>query len=97
MAEIEDELEKLNSVQSSSSYQDEQEKYARINEQHDAVAAKLKALRLKLAKKNRELSILKRRLDEIPSRIELSQYQKRFVELYNQSRNDWPFGSFIIL
>lgn len=44
-------------------------------------------LRLKNAKKNREISTLKRKLDEIPSRIELSQYQKRFVELYNQISN----------
>ncbi len=42
------------------------------------------ALRIKVAKKNREISTLKRKLDELPSRTELTQYQKRFVELYNQ-------------
>ena len=36
------------------------------------------------AKKNREISSLQRRIDEVPSRSELSQYQRRFVELYNQ-------------
>ena len=36
------------------------------------------------ARKNREISSLQRRIDEVPSRAELSQYQRRFVELYNQ-------------
>ena len=37
------------------------------------------------ARKNREISALQRKIDEVPSRAELSQYQRRFVELYNQS------------
>lgn len=45
---------------------------------------KLKALRLQLAKKNRVIATLQRKLDEIPSRAELAQYQRRFLELYNQ-------------
>lgn len=36
------------------------------------------------ARKNREISLVQRKLDEVPSRIELSQYQKRLVELINQ-------------
>jgi hypothetical protein len=36
------------------------------------------------AKKNREIAVLQRKIDEVPSRAELSQYQRRFVELYNQ-------------
>ena len=36
------------------------------------------------ARKNREISMVQRKLDEVPSRIELSQYQKRLVELINQ-------------
>lgn len=46
----------------------------------------LKALRLKVAKKNRAISLLQRQLDEIPSRAELAQYQRRFLELYNQGK-----------
>ena len=64
---------------------DENEKFDKINDQFEATKSKLNALRLKNAKKNREISVLKRKLDEIPSRIELTQYQKRFIELYNQS------------
>lgn len=45
---------------------------------------KLKALRLQLAKKNRSIATLQRQLDEVPSRAELAQYQRRFLELYNQ-------------
>ncbi|XP_045476300.1 coiled-coil domain-containing protein 93 [Harmonia axyridis] len=52
----------------------------RIEDEHE----KLKVLRLQVAKKNRAISTLQRRIDEIPSRPELSQYQKRFIELYNQ-------------
>jgi hypothetical protein len=64
---------------------EEDEQYEKINEQYETTKSKLHALRLKIAKKNREISILKRKIDEIPSRIELTQYQKRFIELYNQS------------
>ena len=56
----------------------------KINDQFDGTSSKLKALKLKVAKKNREISTLKRKLDEVPSRNELTQYQKRFIELYNQ-------------
>ncbi|GJQ70700.1 hypothetical protein Trydic_g634 [Trypoxylus dichotomus] len=44
----------------------------------------VKSLRLYLAKKNRIISALQRQLDEMPSRPELAQYQRRFLELYNQ-------------
>ena len=40
--------------------------------------------RLKLAKRTRLVLELERKIDSIPSRAELSQYQRRFVELYNQ-------------
>lgn len=38
------------------------------------------------ARRNREIAILHRKIDEVPSRAELIQYQKRFIELYRQSR-----------
>ena len=55
------------------------------NEKYNSFKTKIHGFRLKIAKKNREISLLQRKLDEIPSRTELSQYQKRFIELYNQS------------
>ncbi len=45
---------------------------------------KLQTVRLQLAKKNRAIVSIQRQLDNIPSRTELSQYQRRFLELYNQ-------------
>lgn len=39
------------------------------------------------ARKNREIAGLQRKVDEVPSRAELTQYQRRFVELYNQGMN----------
>lgn len=43
---------------------------------------KLEALRAELAKKHRAVALLQRRLDDIPSQTELVQYERRFVELY---------------
>ncbi|CAO1357329.1 unnamed protein product [Diamesa serratosioi] len=40
--------------------------------------------RLQLAKRNRAVTSVQRQLDNIPDNIELSQYQRRFLELYNQ-------------
>lgn len=44
----------------------------------------LRICRLQLAKKNRAVTSLQRQLDNIPDNVELAQYQKRFIELYNQ-------------
>uniref|UniRef100_A0A0K8TQD0 Coiled-coil domain-containing protein 93 n=1 Tax=Tabanus bromius TaxID=304241 RepID=A0A0K8TQD0_TABBR len=44
----------------------------------------LHSLRLQLAKKNRGILSIQRQLDNIPDRTELAQYQRRFLELYNQ-------------
>ncbi|KAL0134800.1 hypothetical protein PUN28_001519 [Cardiocondyla obscurior] len=41
-------------------------------------------IRLQLAKKNRVIASLTRQLDDVPGRSELTQYQRRFMELYNQ-------------
>lgn len=44
----------------------------------------VQSLKLQIAKKNRSIAFLKRQLDEIPGRGELAQYQRRFLELYNE-------------
>lgn len=44
----------------------------------------LQKLRLQVARQNRQLTTVQRQLDNIPDRTELAQYQKRFLELYNQ-------------
>jgi len=42
-------------------------------------------MRLQLAKKNRIIASLTKQLDNVPKCYELTQYQRRFIELYNQS------------
>uniref|UniRef100_A0A7N6A0D8 Coiled-coil domain-containing protein 93 n=1 Tax=Anabas testudineus TaxID=64144 RepID=A0A7N6A0D8_ANATE len=37
-----------------------------------------------IARRNREIAIMQRKVDAVPSRAELTQYQKRFIELYSQ-------------
>lgn len=46
--------------------------------------ANIAQLRLQIAKKNRQIVVIHRQLDNIPDRAELAQYQRRFIELYNQ-------------
>ncbi|XP_025829146.1 coiled-coil domain-containing protein 93 [Agrilus planipennis] len=55
-----------------------------LNKELQMEEEKLKELRLKLAKKNREVAALQRKLDEVPTSAELAQYQRRFLELYNE-------------
>lgn len=45
------------------------------------------ATRLALGRKNRTVANLQRQLDQVPSRAELGQYQRRFMELYSQGSN----------
>ncbi|XP_077176398.1 coiled-coil domain-containing protein 93 isoform X1 [Paroedura picta] len=55
-----------------------------IDQQYKMEREKLQKIRLLLARRNREIAILQRKIDEVPSRAELTQYQKRFIELYGQ-------------
>ncbi|EZA53949.1 hypothetical protein DMN91_012005 [Ooceraea biroi] len=59
---------------------EEEDRVKEYEEQKEAVAR----MRLQLAKKNRTIASLTRQLDDVPGRSELTQYQRRFMELYNQ-------------
>ncbi|XP_038607473.1 coiled-coil domain-containing protein 93 isoform X2 [Tachyglossus aculeatus] len=63
---------------------EDEEPARRIGRQYQAEKDKLQKIRLLLARRNREIAILQRKIDEVPCRAELSQYQKRFIELYGQ-------------
>ncbi|NXU70986.1 CCD93 protein, partial [Oreotrochilus melanogaster] len=63
---------------------EEQEPNKIIEQQYKSEKDKLQKIRLLLARRNREIAILQRKIDEVPSRAELTQYQKRFIELYSQ-------------
>ncbi|TRZ03727.1 hypothetical protein DNTS_009732 [Danionella cerebrum] len=63
---------------------DKKERNLLIDQQYAADREKLQKIRLLMARRNREIAILQRKIDEVPSRAELTQYQKRFIELYSQ-------------
>ncbi|XP_033127925.1 coiled-coil domain-containing protein 93-like [Anneissia japonica] len=63
---------------------EEGERVRLIEKQFQADKEKLQKIRLLLARKNREIANLQRKIDEVPSRAELTQYQRRFIELYKQ-------------
>ncbi|XP_037253020.1 coiled-coil domain-containing protein 93 [Falco biarmicus] len=63
---------------------EEQEPNRIIEQQYKTEKDKLQKIRLLLARRNREIAVLQRKIDEVPSRAELTQYQKRFIELYSQ-------------
>ncbi|XP_012281723.1 coiled-coil domain-containing protein 93 isoform X2 [Orussus abietinus] len=60
--------------------EEEESQASEFEERKEAVAQ----LRLQLAKRNRAIASLTRQLDDVPGRSELTQYQRRFMELYNQ-------------
>lgn len=55
-----------------------------IKEQYEKDKAKLKNIKRIAAKKYRDCAMVERKTDEFPSRVELQQYQRMFVELYAQ-------------
>ncbi|KAH0950077.1 hypothetical protein HN011_007175 [Eciton burchellii] len=59
---------------------EEENRVKEYEEQKEAMTR----MRLQLAKKNRTIASLTRQLDDVPGRSELTQYQRRFMELYNQ-------------
>uniref|UniRef100_A0A8B9KJR2 Coiled-coil domain-containing protein 93 n=1 Tax=Astyanax mexicanus TaxID=7994 RepID=A0A8B9KJR2_ASTMX len=62
----------------------DEERSQLIDQQYNTDREKLQKIRLLMARRNREIAILQRKIDEVPSRAELTQYQKRFIELYSQ-------------
>ncbi|XP_065839966.1 coiled-coil domain-containing protein 93-like [Oscarella lobularis] len=83
MSRLKEELEKLEGGEDGGD-PEEMERLRMIAKQYEADKAKFHKIRLLLARKNREIAQLQRKIDEVPSRTELSQYQRRFVELSNQ-------------
>jgi chromosome segregation ATPase len=63
---------------------EEQERVAVIQKHYDSDKERLQKIRALLARRNREIAQLQRKIDEVPSRTEMAQYQRRFIELYNQ-------------
>lgn len=70
---------KLQEIKNGTS-EEEEDRVKEYEAQKEAVTK----VRLQLAKKNRAIASLTRQLDDVPGRSELTQYQRRFMELYNQ-------------
>ncbi|XP_043930914.1 coiled-coil domain-containing protein 93 [Protopterus annectens] len=83
MSRLQKSIEKIK-LEAGGEDSEEKERTHLIEEQYKTDKEKLQKIRLLLARKNREIAILQRRIDEVPSRAELTQYQKRFIELYGQ-------------
>ncbi|XP_041961026.1 coiled-coil domain-containing protein 93 [Alosa sapidissima] len=83
MAQLQQKIEDLKQ-ESGSDTDNEREQRRLVEMQHKADKEKLQKIRLLMARRSREITVLQRKMDEIPSRAELTQYQKRFVELYSQ-------------
>nr|XP_039257784.1 coiled-coil domain-containing protein 93-like [Styela clava] len=82
-AKLKEDIAKLEKGLESDDVQ-EDENLEMVEKQLNADNEKLSKIRSVLAAKNRKVAMLTRKIDEIPTRAELTQYQKRFVELYNQ-------------
>ncbi|XP_059198888.1 coiled-coil domain-containing protein 93 [Centropristis striata] len=83
MARLQQNIEELKTA-SGQDTEEEKERNQLIDKQYNTDREKLQKIRLLMARRNREIAILQRKIDEVPSRAELTQYQKRFIELYSQ-------------
>ncbi|VDM41489.1 unnamed protein product [Toxocara canis] len=54
------------------------------DKEHTVARQRLEKVRLQAAAVNRRIAVEQRRLDSMPSQIEINQYQRRIIELYNQ-------------
>uniref|UniRef100_A0A8C2Z2U1 Coiled-coil domain-containing protein 93 n=1 Tax=Cyclopterus lumpus TaxID=8103 RepID=A0A8C2Z2U1_CYCLU len=83
MARLQQNIEDLKTASGQDTVE-EKERNQLIDKQYNTDREKLQKIRLLMARRNREIAILQRKIDEVPSRAELTQYQKRFIELYSQ-------------
>lgn len=58
-----------------------------LKEELEKIRNMVEVARTKLSKKARAVGLMKRKLDQIPDRAELAQYQRRFVELSNEGKH----------
>lgn len=63
---------------------EDSERFKMVVEQLDKDKEKLQKIRLLAAKRNRDIAAVRWKIDDVPAKAELNQYQKQFIELYNQ-------------
>ena len=83
MIHLQESLEKLK-TDSLEEGDEESERFKTVLEQLDKDKEKLQKISLLAAKRNREIASLQWKIDDVPARAELNQYQQQFIELYNQ-------------
>lgn len=66
---------------------EEEAKVQKISDLHAAELKKWEKLRAALAAKSRQIMMIQRKIDEVPTRQELLQFERRFTELYDQVQN----------
>lgn len=86
LAQIHARIEQLRKQESSEASQQDEEalRLQEIEQMHAQMATKHKELRLALASQSRALQKRMKQIDDVPTRIELVQYEKRFLELYDE-------------
>ena len=82
MIQLQDNIEKLK-VDTAADGTTDSERYKMVIEQLEKDNTKLQKIRLLAAKRNRDIASLQWKIDDVPARAELNQYQQRFIELYN--------------
>jgi hypothetical protein len=78
------EWQRLIEAQKAASDQPLDERLETISQTYQKDLSKLRAIQSHLSSKTRAIALVRRKMDEIPSRRELQQYQKHFLELYEQ-------------
>jgi CCDC93, coiled-coil domain len=78
------EIEEINKKNDQKIDEDLQEWLIKIDKSYADILSRYEKARTILAEKNQEVAILQRKVESRPSQTELTQYQRRFVELYEQ-------------
>jgi len=78
------ELERLKNRGASDDKSEEEKRLDQIEAMYDQISAKYGKVRGILARKNQTISTVAREIDDVPTRTELIQYERRFEELYQE-------------
>ena len=78
------ELERLKNRGQSTEKSDEEKRLDQIESMYDTIMTKYGKVRGILARKNQTISTVAREIDDVPTRTELIQYERRFQELYQE-------------
>lgn len=82
---MKEELNKLkNTSKDSNSKSEEEKRLDQIEEMYDTILKKYGKVRGILARKNQAIGMVARDIDDVPTRTELIQYERRFEELYQE-------------